>query len=249
MKRLALVVLAACSSDSSPTMEVAPDAPAMTMPDAATPGQVTKVGGVIAIAERKAFCEELSSCSEITYTECIEAVDHAAAVQLAIPGCTSTAKLEAAIACAKTSDVCATTTCEAALTAWGTAYASENCDVDVATVGIGDRFDIFSGADSQCDGGIRAGGGWCTRACANPQQCAGKGPGGNNSFGTANTCGKDSLPQGYACYPTCTSTAHCQAWYGEMRNGARMACKQFDDGSAPGPICVRVIDNRGTELP
>jgi AcrR family transcriptional regulator len=75
------------------------------------------------------------------------------------------------------------------------------------------------------------------------------GAGGTSNFGTQNTCGKDSLPQGFACYPTCTSTAHCQAWFGEMRNGARMACKQFDDGSAPGPICVRVIDNRGTELP
>jgi hypothetical protein len=249
MKRfVVLVVLAACS-DSSSTMMVAPDAPAAPLPDAASPGVVTKVGGVIAIAERKAFCEELTMCSDLTYTECMEAVDHAAAVQVAIPGCTSTAKLEAAIACAKTTDACATTTCDAALTTWSTAYASQNCEVDVYTVGIGDRFEIFSGADSQCDGGIRAGGGWCTRACSNAQQCAGKGDGGNNRFGTPNTCGKDSLPQGFACYPTCTSTAHCQAWYGEMRNGARIACKQFDDGSAPAPVCVRVVDNRGTELP
>jgi hypothetical protein len=252
MKRLVVVLLVACTGSSSsppdnPDASIARDAPTIT-PDAAWP-QVAKVGGVIAIAERVGFCEQLSQCSDLTYTECIEAVDHAATVQRAITGCTSTAKLESVIACARANNICASTACDASLTAWGQAYASANCEVKVSSVGIGDRFEIFSGADSQCDGGVRAGGGWCTRACSNAQTCAGKANGGKNHFGTLNTCAHETFIGGFGCYPTCTSTAHCQAWFGEMRNGARIACKKFDDGSAPEPICVRVVDNRGVELP
>ena len=250
---VALAFLVACTSSSAtpsnPDASTTPvDAPTTIPPDAAWPG-IAKVGGVIAIAERVAFCEELSQCSDLTYSECIEAVDHAATVQRAIPGCTSTAKLETAMSCVRAANDCSSASCDAVVESWAQAYAGANCEVKVSSVGIGDRFEMFSGADSQCDGGVRAGGGWCTRACSNAQQCAGKGAGGANKFGTANTCAKDSLPQGFGCYPTCTSTAHCQAWFGEMRNGARIACKSFDDGSAPAPICVRVVDNRGIELP
>jgi hypothetical protein len=249
MKCLAVVVLlVACSSSSSMDRPDHPDA-STTTPDAPAQQSVAKVGGVIAIAERKAFCEQLSQCSDLTYTECIEAVDHSATVQPAIAGCTAPAKLEAVMVCAKSNNICSSTACNAALDTWAQTYASVNCEVDVSSVGIGDRYEIFGGADSQCDGGIRADGGWCTRACSTAQSCTGSGAGGNNHFGTPNVCGHDSLPQGFGCYPTCTSTAHCQAWFGETRFGLRIACKQFSDGSAPAPICVRVSDNRGVELP
>lgn len=226
----------------------APDASITMPPDGAMPAAVAKVGGVIAISERKAFCEKYVACaSDVTYAKCMEYVDLTATIEFAVPGCSSPAKLEAAMSCMKSGGTCSS--CAAAIQAWDTAATSQACELELYSIGVGDRWRLYVGGDSQCDGGIRAQGGWCTHACSNAQQCVGVGDGGKNRFGTANTCGKDSLPQGYACYPTCTSTAHCQAWYGEMRDGLRIACKKFDDGSAPEPICVRVNDNRGTELP
>ena len=198
--------------------------------------------------ERAAFCENLAGCDALTYQECIDAVDDTATVQFAIAGCFSDQRLEAAIGCVKANPSCSSTACDAQLTSWAQTFASAACESDVYSVGIGDRYPIGA-SDSTCDGGIRADGGWCTRACSTPQQCAGTGPNGKNHFGTANTCGHDSLPQGFGCYPTCTSTKDCQAWFGETRYGLRIACKQFDDGSAPEPICVRVSDSRGVELP
>jgi hypothetical protein len=140
--------------------------------------------------------------------------------------------------------------CSSALTAWASSYGSQACESDVYSVGIGDRYPIGA-SDSTCDGGVRADGGWCSRACSTAASCAGTGSNGKNHFGTQNTCAADSFLGGKGCYPTCTSTADCQAWFGETRFGLRIACKQFDDGSAPAntPICVRVNDDRGVELP
>lgn len=213
--------------------------------DGPTATQIVRTGGVIAISERNSFCLALAACGELDYQECRDAVDDTATVQFAIPGCASEPALVTAMSCMK-SGTCGS--CSGALTTWASTFASSGCESDVYSIGIGDRTPIGA-ADSHCDGGIRSAGGWCTRACSTSQQCAGTGVNGKNHFGTENTCGADSLLQGKGCYPTCTSTADCQAWFGETRYGLRIACKQFDDGSATEPICVRVNDSRGVELP
>ncbi len=252
MRAALLVALAACSSDGAAPadggvdttvidaqlVDATPDAPA---------APVTRTGGVIAIAERQAFCTSLASCGELAYADCINAVDDTATVQFAIPGCTAESQLVAAMSCMK-NGTCGS--CASRLDAWATAYASAACESEVYSVGTGDRFPQGS-SDSTCTNGIRADGGWCTHACSTAQGCAGTGPNGKNHWGTENVCAHDSLPAGFSCYPTCTSTADCQAWFGETRFGLRIACKQFDDGSAPAdtPICVRVGDDRGVELP
>lgn len=260
--RVLLGVLAACGGNSSgdqpgPDGGVASDARATTdagvvldgaPPTDAAMATVTRVGGVIALEERAAFCTTLAACGALDYEDCRAAADDTTTVQFAIPGCVSDARLEAAVSCVKANPSCSATTCDAVVEAWATAFASTTCESDVYSVGIGDRFPIGA-SDSTCDGGVRASGGWCTRACSTPQQCAGTGTNGNNHFGTANTCGDDSLLGGHGCYPTCTSTRECQAWFGETRYGQRIACKQFEPSVAPSPICVRVNDNRGVELP
>lgn len=243
---LAMLVLVACGDDGgAPATDAAIADDAQL--DASPPSMVARTGGVIAIAERHAFCQALAECGELAYQECRDAVDDTATVQFAIPGCASDAQLETAMRCMKTG-TCGT--CAAQLDTWATSYASAACESDVYSVGIGDRYPLGA-SDSTCDGGIRAEGGWCTRACSTPQQCAGTTGTGANHFGTANTCAADSLLGGKGCYPTCASTKDCQAWFGETRFGLRVACKQFSDGSAPAntPICVRVNDDRGVELP
>ena len=257
MPKLVLLIIASCAACGGSDGAAPPDAGTGTdgsnLRDAAPPdvpwADVARTGGVIALDERDAFCRKLVSCrTDLTYATCRQAADDTATVQFAIPGCASDARLEAAIACTRVNDVCTGTACDAALNAWATSFASPACESDVYSVGTGDRFPV-NASDSTCAGGIRADGGWCTHACSTPQQCAGTGTNGKNHFGAENTCAYDSLPGGYGCYPTCTSTRDCQAWFGETRRGVRMACKKFSDGSAPSPICVRVTDNRGVELP
>lgn len=241
---LVVCTLVACSTPSSTVLDGGPgdDPPAVYPP-------ADHVGGVIAIAEREVFCTELAVCdADLDYADCIAAVDDSATVLPTVPGCQAPAKLELAIACAKVEDVCGDTACDAALEAWTASYTSAACELEVFTVAIGDRYPNGA-ADSTCDDGIRAAGGWCTRACSTAQQCAGSGAGGKNHFGTENTCAAETFIGGLGCYPTCTSTADCQAWFGETRFGLRIACKSFDDGSSPAPICVRVLDDRGVELP
>ncbi len=253
---VAIVVLVACGGgdgDELPATDGGVDAMAvdarMTIdaPIDVPIAPVMRTGGVIALAERHAFCTALASCGALAYDECREAVDDTATVQFAIAGCAADAQLATAMGCMK-NGTCAT--CDARLNAWASSYASPACESDTYSVGTGDRFPFYA-SDSTCENGIRASGGWCTHACSTSAQCAGTGPNGLNHFGTANVCAHDSLPAGFGCYPTCTSTKDCQAWFDETRYGLRIACKVFDDGSAPADtgICVRVSDDRGVELP
>jgi hypothetical protein len=234
-------LLCACGGTDEPSYT--PDAQPQL--DATT---VTRVGGVIALEERASFCSALASCDVLAYEACRDAVDDTTTVQFAIAGCASDSHLEAAIACIEANPSCGSDTCDVVVQTWAEAFVSPACKIAPYSVGIGDRYPIGA-SDSTCDGGLRSVAGWCTRACSTPQQCAGTGSDARNHFGTQNTCAKDTLLTGFSCYPTCTSTRDCQAWFGETRQGLRVACKQFDDGSAPVPICVRVNDNRGVELP
>ncbi|MFO0751005.1 MAG: hypothetical protein U1F43_35825 [Myxococcota bacterium] len=224
--------------DTAPT-DVEPDAA-----DDPPPTDIALDDGIIPLDARQAFCTEMAACDAATFDYCMELVDEDATIHFYQPGCDRTARLLDAMRCFPTMDDCGDT-CNAELEAWYDLFDSPSCLIRRGSIGIGDRFPPGDADAVTCASGAGLDG-WCSAACELDSDCAGSGPQGRNHFGTANRCALNL--DGYACYPTCTSSVDCQNWFGATVDGARMACIKYPVFAATcSPVGLDTV--LGVELP